>query len=197
MTNIFRGRLPLIRLGVWGFGFLYLMSIVVWSQVPDVAESKVGFVSGLEILYGTQTGQKQIAEVQVFMEEKQKEYDVRRLELEQLRERFETQQLTLNAQTRSNMQRDIEEDDRELKRFQEDTQVEITRRRDEIFAGENVKLQSVLNEYAEENGFSVIFIRNETQIYVDPSIDVTQDIILVYDERYPVVSATTTDPSVP
>jgi Skp family chaperone for outer membrane proteins len=130
------------------------------------------------------------------MEEKQKEYDAQRMALVQLRERFETQQLTLNAQTRAQMQRDIEVDDRSLIRFQEDTQVEITRRRDEIFAAEDGKIQNIINDYAQENGFAVIFLRNETQIYVDLSLDITPDIIRVYDERFPVASAATpsTDP---
>ena len=170
-----------------------LCSVSVWSQTPGSIDAKIGFVSGLDVLYGTQLGQQEIAKVQVQMEEKQKEYDARRMELEQLRERFETQQLTLNARTRAQMQRDIEMNDRELRRFQEDTQVEITRRRDEIFANENGKIQNLISEYADENDFSVIFLRNETQIYVDPSLDISQDIIRLYDERFPVMSAATTD----
>ena len=88
-------------------------------------------------------------------------------------------------------------DGRELTRFQEDIQVEITRRRDEILANENGKIQNIIGEYAREHGFSVIFLRSEVQIYVDPSLDITQDIIGVYDERYPVAGAETADSSTP
>ncbi|MEE8349917.1 MAG: OmpH family outer membrane protein, partial [Acidobacteriota bacterium] len=173
---------------VSGIIFLVFCSLSLWAQSPATGDTHFGFVSGLDILYGTQTGQQQIVEVQAFMEEKQKEYDALRMDLERLRERFETQQLTLNAQTRAQMQRDIEVDDRNMKRFQEDTQVEITRRRDEILSSENGKIQNIINEYAQENDFSVIFMRDETQIYVDPSLDLTQEIIRVYDERYPTSS---------
>jgi outer membrane protein len=195
MMSPFRGR-PAARL-VGGMILILFCSGPVWSQTPGRMDAKIGFVRALDVLYGTQIGQQQIAEVQAFMEEKQKAYDTLRAELEQLRERFETQQLTLNAQTRAQMQRDIEVNDRELKRFQEDTQVEITRRRDEILADENGKIQNLLNEYAQENGFSVIFLRNETQIYVDPYLDVTQDIVRAYDESYPVAGAATLDSPTP
>ena len=176
---------------VGGFILTVFSLVSVWAQAPGRIESKLGVVSGLEVLYGTQAGQQEIAKVQAFMGEKQKEYDAQRMALEQLRERFETQQLTLNARTRAQMQQDIEVDDRKMTRFQEDTQVEISRRRDEIFAAEDGKIQNIINDYAQENGFSVIFLRNESQIYVDPSLDITQDIIGVYDERFPVVSAAT------
>jgi outer membrane protein len=183
MMTFSRGRPALTLAG--GVLFFVLSSVPVWSQTPGTIDAKIGFVSGLDILYGTQLGQQEITKVQAFMEEQQQEYDTARMELEQLRERFETQQLTLNALTRAQMQRDIEVDDRELKRFQEDTQVEITRRRDEIFGNENGKIQNLITEYAQENSFSVIFLRNETQIYVDPSLDLTQPIISLYDARYP------------
>lgn len=195
MRVSFPGR-PAEKL-IGGFILTVFSLVSVWAQAPVEIEAKLGFVSGLDVLYGTQSGQQEIAIVQTFMEEKQKEYDAQRMALEQLRERFDTQQLTLNAQTRAQMQRDIEVDDRELTRFQEDTQVEITRRRDEIFAAEDGKIQNLITDYAQENGFSVIFLRNETQIYVDPSLDITPDIIRIYDERFPVVSAATGDSSTP
>ncbi len=195
MRISFPGR-PAEKL-IGGFILTVFSLVSVWAQAPVEIEAKLGFVSGLDVLYGTQSGQQEIAIVQTFMEEKQKEYDAQRMALEQLRERFDTQQLTLNAQTRAQMQRDIEVDDRELTRFQEDTQVEITRRRDEIFAAEDGKIQNLITDYAQENGFSVIFLRNETQIYVDPSLDITPDIIRIYDERFPVESAATADSSTP
>ena len=195
MRVSFPGR-PAEKL-IGGFILTVFSLVSVWAQAPVEIEAKLGFVSGLDVLYGTQSGQQEIAIVQTFMEEKQKEYDAQRMALEQLRERFDTQQLTLNAQTRAQMQRDIEVDDRELTRFQEDTQVEITRRRDEIFAAEDGKIQNLITDYAQENGFSVIFLRNETQIYVEPSLDITPDIIRIYDERFPVVSAATGDSSTP
>ena len=182
---------------VGGMILILLGSMPVWAQTSGNVDAKMGFVSGLDVLYGTQSGQQEIAKVQSFMEDMQKQYDALRMDLEQLRERFETQQLTLNAQTRAQMQRDMEVKDRELRRFQEDTQVEITRRRDEIFANENGKIQTIINEYAQENGFSIILMRDESQIYVDPSLDVTQDIVRVYDERYPTAAAETAESSTP
>jgi len=146
---------------------------------------KVGFVDSLGVLYGTEVGKQEIAEVQSYLEEMQREYDSRRLELERKKEQFDTQQLTLNPTTRASMQREIEEDDRSLERFQEDTQVEITRQRDEILEQESGKIQEIINQYAQDRGYGAVFLLNETQIWIDPTLDLTAEIIRLYNERHP------------
>lgn len=145
----------------------------------------IGFVNSLQVLYGTERGKQDIAKVEQFIAEQQQQYDSRRLELERQKEQFETQQRTLNPQTRVEMQRKIEEDDRALRRFQEDTQVEINRRREEILGTMSQQIQVIINDYAREQKLGMIFLRNESQLYVDPSLDLTQEIIRIYNERYP------------
>jgi len=164
-------------------------------------DSKLGFIDSLQILNGTEDGKEQIAEVEKFIEDKQNEYDSRRLDLERQTEQFEAQQRTLNAQTRLEMQRKIEEDDRILRRFQEDTQVEIDRMRNAILASLSEQIQVVIDEFARDQQLGMIFMRDESQIYVDPALDFTQDIIRIYNQRYPVTeaesSANTTSPAQP
>lgn len=181
------GRSQAVRILSWVL-FSALWTATAWSQSAGRSELKIGFINSLDVLYGTEEGKREITEVQAYLEEKQREYDSRRMELERLKEQFGTQQHTLNVQTRAEMQRTIEEDDRKLRRFQEDTQLEISRRRDEILARESEKIQIIINEYAKEKGFAAIFLRNESQIYVDPALDFTQEIIRIYNERYPVTA---------
>lgn len=164
-------------------------------------DSKLGFIDSLQILNGTEDGKEQIAEVEKFIEDKQNEYDSRRLDLERQTEQFEAQQRTLNAQTRLEMQQKIEEDDRVLRRFQEDTQVEIDRMRNAILARLSEQIQVVIDEFAQDQQLGMIFMRDESQIYVDPALDFTQDIIRIYNQRYPVTeaesSSNTTSPAQP
>ncbi|MCZ6484808.1 MAG: hypothetical protein O6826_03835 [Acidobacteria bacterium] len=89
-------------------------TVLAQASEPEKTQvdSKLGFIDSLQILNGTEDGKEQIAEVEKFIEDKQNEYDSRRLDLERQTEQFEAQQRTLNAQTRLEMQRKIEEDDR-------------------------------------------------------------------------------------
>ncbi|MDA2937257.1 OmpH family outer membrane protein [Acidobacteria bacterium AH-259-A15] len=179
-----------------GFCWIFLWAagaVTGWAQIDQPTESqaglKIGFVDGLQVLYGTEEGKQEISKIQEFMEEKQKGYDSRRMELERLREQLETQQRTLNPQTQADMQRTLDEKDRALRRFQEDTQVEINRRRDELLGRMTDKSQVIINEYAQKNNFRAIFLRGESQVYVDLSLDLTGEIIRIYNERYPVSTA--------
>ncbi|MDA2929864.1 OmpH family outer membrane protein [Acidobacteria bacterium AH-259-O06] len=179
-----------------GFCWIFLWAagpVTGWAQIDQPTEFqaglKIGFVDSLQVLYGTEEGKQEISKIQEFIEEKQKEYDSRRMELERLREQLETQQRTLNPQTQADMQRTLDEKDRRLRRFQEDTQVDINRRRDELLGRMTDKIQVIINEYAQKNNFRAIFLRGESQVYVDLSLDLTGEIIRIYNERYPVSTA--------
>ncbi len=156
------------------------------EPAKGLIDQKLGFIDSLQVLNGTDDGQEQIAEVEQFISDKQAEYDTRRVNLERQTEQFEAQQRTLNAQTRLEMQRKIEEDDRVLRRFQEDTQVEIERMRNLVLGRLSEQIQVVIDEFALEQQLGMIFLRDESQIYVDPALDFTQDIIRIYNQRYPV-----------
>ncbi|MCZ6878000.1 MAG: OmpH family outer membrane protein [Acidobacteria bacterium] len=178
-------------------------TVLAQASEPEKTQvdSKLGFIDSLQILNGTEDGKEQIAEVEKFIEDKQNEYDSRRLDLERQTEQFEAQQRTLNAQTRLEMQQKIEEDDRVLRRFQEDTQVEIDRMRNAILERLSEQIQVVIDEFAQDQQLGMIFMRDESQIYVDPALDFTQDIIRIYNQRYPVTeaesSSNTTSPAQP
>ena len=158
-----------------------------WAQTSaSSGDLKIGFIDSLGVLYGTQEGQREIARVEQIIADRQKEYDTRVEELARQQQQFQAQQRTLNPQTQAEMQRKIDEEDRALRRFQEDSQTEITTRRDEVLGKVGEKIQGIIGEYAQQQNFGAIFLRSEEQVYVAPSLDFTQEIIRLYDERYPV-----------
>lgn len=170
------------------------------NQPPGTGVSiKMGFVDTLQVLQGTDEGKQEIGKVEQFVAQKQKEMETRSTELEKLREQYANQQRTLNPETRAEMEREIQEKDRQLKRFQEDTQLEIDRKRNELLGKMSDKIQKVISQYAEQNKFGVIFLRDQTQTYVAPALDITADIIKLYNQQFaiPVTAPATTQPAPP
>ncbi len=171
---------------------------VGWAQTSSSSgDLKIGFVDSLAVLYGTQEGQREIARVEQFIEEKQKEYDSRVEELGKQQQQFQAQQRTLNPQTQAEMQRKLENEDRALRRFQEDIQLEMNTRRDDLLGKVGEKIQGIITEYAQKQNFGAIFLRSEAQVYVAPSLDFTQEIIRLYNERYPVSEGNSASTSAP
>jgi outer membrane protein len=157
-------------------------AFTIGGQAQNV---KIGFINTLQVLYGSEEGKVEIEKLNQFAAQKQQEIASDASELQKLQEQYASQQRTLNVETRSEMERSIQERDRRLKRLQEDIQLEYNQRRDKLLAKMSEKIREIINEYAPRNGYGVIFLRDQTQSYVDPGAEITQDIIRIYNERYP------------
>lgn len=153
---------------------------------PPALGAKIAFLNFSLVLEGTEEAKLEISRVRSFMDEKQSAFDTQTQELEQLRQQFAAQERTLNAQTRAEMQSSIADKETELRRFQEDTQREINKRRDGLFARLSNKIQPVMAEYAQKNGLAAILFVDQLQGYFNPELDITQEIIRLYNEQNPV-----------
>lgn len=168
------------------FVWLIVLGVLITNSYSQ--NSKVGFINTLAVLSGTDEGRGELDKLEEFVEDKQKEVGVEAELLQELQEQYANQQRTLNAETRVEMERSMQEKDRALKRLQEDIQLELDQRRNVLLEKMSEKIRKIVNEYAPLNGYGVIFFRDQTQSYVDPSVEITQDIIRLYNEQYPVVA---------
>ena len=159
--------------------------LFVLLAASGMAQSKVGFVNSQDILAGTAEGKVKLTELDGFWTEKQKDFDTRNKEISTLQQNIMAQQRTLDADSLAKMQRDLEQKQTELSRFQEDSRAAGTQKQNEILQGISQKVQVIIEEYAKNNAFAVIFVLDQSQAYVSPKLDVTAEIIKLYDERYP------------
>ncbi len=150
------------------------------------ATQKFAFVNFALVLEGTEEAKLEISNVRSFIDGKSKEFEAQTAELEKLKQQFAQQENSLNPQTRNEMQATIQEKEKNLRRYQEDTQLEINKKRDALFARLTGKVQPILGEYAQQKNLSAIFFLDSLQGYFDPGLDITQEVIRLYNERYPV-----------
>jgi outer membrane protein len=162
--------------------------LAAWVLVTTglAQNAKIGFINTVEVLYGTEEGKIELEKLNQFGTEKQNQLATEGTTLQQLQEQYAAQQASLNALTRAEMEREMQDRDLQLKRLQEDIQLEFNERQNEVLERMSVKIQEIINEYAPQNGFGVIFLRNEAQTFVDNSLDITPDIVRIYNERNPV-----------
>ena len=161
-----------------------------WPQNVSNGSKKIGFVDNLEVLYETREGKSEISKIQAFINDKQKEYDSQMLAADRLRQQFESEARNLDRLTGLARQRELEDKGRQLQRLQEDIQSEIILRRDKALSDISQKIAEILVEYGKNKSFGAIFLRGEEQLYVDPTLDITSQIIRIYDQKYggPLVS---------
>jgi len=95
----------------------------------------------------------------------------------------------LSQEEQARLQRQGESLARQLERKQNEYQQDVNDEQGDVIDRIGRKMVDVLNRFARENGFVAVLdssAQNSPLIYKSDTIDITQDIIRLYDQAYPV-----------
>ena len=105
------------------------------------------------------------------------EKNAKEAELKKLKGELESQGVVLNESARGAKERDYQQRLKEYQRFLKDAQEDLQAKNDE-FTGRIVDdIVRVAQEYGRKNGYTAIFVKSETMIYLDPTADVTDEVL--------------------
>src|SRR5271168_4922665 len=95
--------------------------------------------------------------------------------------------ITSTAEGRARLQRQYQRLQQQLQRKQEEFQQDLNDAQEDAFKRMGAKMQEVVTRYARENGYAVVMDPSQAGvIYFSTQLDVTQDLIHLYDQAYPV-----------
>jgi outer membrane protein len=178
-----------IRFGIPAMAALLFMP-TVWAQ--STATPKVGVISVQIAIQSTAEGKQSAAELQSRFAPRQTELDNLRKQIEDLQTRLRTASNTLSDEEKARLAREGDQLTRTYQRKQQDSQDDFNEAEREIVDRIGRKMIDILDKYSKENGYSIILdtsAQNTPVIYAANTIDVTQDIIKLYDQSYPVKSS--------
>ena len=190
-----------IRFGVPALAAL-LMVPAVWAQANGAASAsaKVGVISVQAAIQSTADGKQAAAELQSQFAPRQTELDNLRKQIEDLQTRLRTTSNTLSDEEKARLAREGDQLTRTYQRKQQESQDDYTEAEREVVDRIGRKMIDVLDKYSKENGYGLILdtsAQNTPVIYAANTIDVTQDIIKLFDQNYPVKNAAATRPAAP
>jgi len=162
---------------------------------------KVGVINVRAAIGNTAEGKQASAELQSKYAPRQTEIENLTKQITDLQQRLDACRGKCSAEEEDRLtkqgQRLTQQLDRKRNEFQEDVNVEQSDIIDRI----GRKMVDVLERYSRENGYAVVLdtsAQNTPIMYASNQIDVTQDIIRLYDQAYPVkAGATTSTPARP
>ncbi len=160
------------------------------SATGQSSGTKIAFINTTAVLQGTAEGRKNLSELQSYEESLQKKLQAEQSKLDELQKQYASQARMLNPDTAAEMQQSIQDADRKVKRMQEDNQMDITRRRNDLLSRMSQKIQSVIAEYAQQQGLGAVFLDSPTMPYFAQELDITAEIIKLYDQKNPVAGQT-------
>jgi outer membrane protein len=188
-----------IRFGIPALAALLLVP-GVWAQSSGAAPAKVGVISVQVAIQSTAEGKQAANELQSQFAPRQTELDNLRKLIVDLQTRLRTTSNTLSDEEKARLAREGDQLTRTYQRKQQDSQDDFNEAEREIVDRIGRKMIDILDKYSKENGYSVVLdtsAQNTPVIYAANTVDVTQDIIKLYDQSYPVKNAAAARPSTP
>lgn len=160
--------------------------------------NKVGVLSVRQAIVSTSEGKQASAELQSQFSARQSELESMNKKINDLRQRLQAGQNTLSQEEQGRLTREGETLAKQLQRKQEEYQEDVNAAQQDVIDRIGRKMMDVLDRYARENGYATVFdtsAQSSPIIYASNQVDVTQDIIKLYDQAYPVKAAATTKPA--
>ena len=158
------------------------MAFCGFAQQPA---QKVGVISVQGAIVGTKDGQKASQELQTKFAPKKKDLDSRNAEVTQMEDQLRKGGTLMSEEKRTQMERDIDEKKRRLQRDAQDAQEEWNGQQQQLLQSLGQRMMAVIEKYAKDNGYTMILDDsnpNTPLIYASSGIDITQDIIGLYDK---------------
>src|SRR5580658_413845 len=178
---------------------LAALAILCLAPVPGIraqgaasaaaAPVKIAVMSVRNAIVATAEGKQAQAQLQSQFAPKQAELQNMQKQIEDLQRKMSEGARTLSDDEKSKMQREGELLSRRLQRGNDDLNEELNAAQGEIVDGIGRKMLEVLDRYSRENGYTVVLdtsAQGSPVVYGSSQSDITQDIVRLYDQAYPV-----------
>ena len=137
-------------------------------------------------MLGTREGKKAVAELEAKVNPRKKDFEQRRLELDQLRKQLQDPALTRERQTE--LLDEVDRKSRRLERDRQDAQEDLETEEQHLSERFGPKLVAIVNKYASDHHLAVVFDKSNAAspvVYAAATEDITQAIIDAYDQAPP------------
>jgi outer membrane protein len=178
-----------------------VLSTAAWAQAPAAAGStasgKVGVINIRQAIVSTAEGKLASAELQSQFASRQAELEKLNNQIAELRQRLQAGQGKISADEEARLTKDGQRLAQQLERKQTEYQDDVNAAQADVIDRIGRKMVDVLDRHARENGYVVVLdssSQNTPILYASPQIDVTQDIIRLYDQAYPVKAGAAVQP---
>jgi outer membrane protein len=162
------------------------------------APSKIAVMNVRNAIVATAEGKQAQAQLQSQFAPKQSELQTLQKQIEDLQRRMSEGARTLSDDEKAKMQREGELLSRRLQRSNDDLNEELNAAQGEIVDSIGRKMLEVLDRYSRENGFTAVLdtsAQGSPVIYGSSQADITQEIVRLYDQAYPVKGGAAAGPA--
>ena len=166
----------------------------------QAAPQKIAVIHIQNAMIGTKEGQKAAAALQAKLEPRRKELEAKQAEIAGKQAEVNKSRNTMAEAKLASLQRDIDSLQKSLQRDSQDAQEEIQQEQDKVLNELGQKMMVVIDKFAKDNGYSVVIDISTQQspvLWASNNVDITKDIVDLYDKNTPAGAAAPAGAAVP
>ena len=169
-----------VAFGRGSFAVLVAAMASILAGIPltaqEVLPGKVGVFNADRIMAESQPGQQALALFNQLRDQRIGELNVQRDQINTLQQ--QALSVTPGSPDAVRLQREVENSMLRLERLQQDVEQELAQRQNELTSGITQTITEVITLMGEEEGYTFIFNAIQSGlVYVDPTMDITDEII--------------------
>jgi outer membrane protein len=167
-------------------GLVLAVGLAAQAQAP--APNKVGVIQVQSAIVNTRDGQKAVSDLESRLAPRKSDLEKKQNEIRELQEKLQRGGNAMADSAKQDLTRTIDQKTKSYNRQMEDAQAEFQEEQRKLLDDLGQKMMKVIDSYAQTHGFTVVLDvsnPNTPVLYASNSVDITKDIIDMYDKSTP------------
>ncbi len=174
-----------------GYGKVIMLALIFMAATcfstkgfTEQTKNKIAFLDSQRVVDESKAGKEALKILEEFKKKNEEQLANKVKELTDMEEDLQKKKFALSTEAQKKMEESIRRKNIELKRFKEDKELEL---KDLYFSHLNeikVKIVKIVQELGRQKEYSLILTKDDSIIYSDEALDITQLIIETYDKVY-------------
>jgi outer membrane protein len=171
---------------------ILVTALALAGAASAFAQQKLAVIDMQSALVQTRDGQKAVGELRDKYSPKDAEFQKRASDLQTKQAQYQKTSNTLSDTAKASAEREIETMQRNLQRDSDDTRADMDQDQQRVLNDLGGKMMQIIQKYAADNQISMVFDVSQQPnnlLFATTAIDITRDIIALYDKTAPVSAA--------
>jgi outer membrane protein len=165
--------------------FALLCMVSILSAASHAEEYKLGYVDIQKVVAESSAGKEATDQFRKEAEKLKDDILHEKEEIEKLDQVLQKQSMMLSDSARRDKEKDLLRRQRDYERMVKDSKTELQIREAELTNDILEEIIPIVQDYGKKNGFDIVFEKSQRiLLYTDSSLDLTDKIIAIYDEKH-------------
>ncbi len=163
------------------------MGLAALAPAQSASPNKVAIIHVQNAILQTKDGQKAQQELQVKFNPRKQQVEKKQADIGALQDQMKKGSATMSDDAKARLARDIDTGQKSLQRDSEDFEADVQQEEQRLMQDLGQKMMDVIIKYATANGYAMVVDVSNPQtpvLWADPGVDITNEIIKLYDQAH-------------